>query len=53
VSVTTDGFITNIDNLEKLVSGNYLMKEFKIIRSNLSGDNLGLEVKGSGLGVFS
>ena len=55
VSVTTDGFITNIEDLEaKLIdNSNSLMKEFKILRADLSGNDLGLELKNSGKGIIS
>jgi DNA polymerase elongation subunit (family B) len=52
VSVTTDGFITNLENLESLIECNFLLKEFKSIRFNLSNDNSGLELKSFGKGVF-
>lgn len=52
VSVTTDGFITNLENLESLIEYNFLLKEFKSIRFNLSNDKSGLELKSFGK-VFS
>jgi hypothetical protein len=53
VSVTTDGFITNIDQLDEKVSEKYLFKQFKNIRMYLSGDNTGLELKNEGLGILA
>lgn len=58
VSVTTDGFITNIDDLEyKIVRGvncvNTLLKQYAEIRKQLSGDETSLELKTSGKGIIS
>jgi hypothetical protein len=53
VSVTTDGFITNISDLESKISDNYLISEYKRIRSELSGDSTGLELKSCGYGVMA
>lgn len=53
VSVTTDGFITNIEGLEDKISGNFLLGEFKKIREELSESNKGLELKTSGLGIIA
>jgi len=57
VSVTTDGYITNIADLEdKLVgSDSRLFESFKGIRSLLTGDenSPGLEVKSCGVGIYS
>jgi hypothetical protein len=57
ISVTTDGFITNINNLEEIMSENkekyYLFNEFKSLRKEISGDSTGLEVKSSGKGILS
>lgn len=53
VSVTTDGFITNLDNLEQQISDNFLFLEFKKIRQMLSGDNTGLETKSFGKGIVA
>jgi len=53
VSVTTDGFITNVDQLESKISGNFLFKEFKKIRKLLSCDDTGLELKSSGVGIVA
>jgi hypothetical protein len=53
VSVTTDGFITNLDELENNLAGNYLLGEFKKIRLNLSGDSTSLELKAKGKGIIS
>jgi hypothetical protein len=53
VSVTTDGFITDLPELESKISNQYLFGEFKKIRLNLSGDDIGLEVKNSGTGIIA
>ena len=53
VSVTTDGFITNTDDLENRISDNYLFGEFKKIRFRLSEDNSGLELKNFGKGILA
>ena len=54
VSVTTDGFITNLKDLETyLTDENFLFSEFKNIRLQLSGDSTGLELKHSGKGIVS
>jgi hypothetical protein len=51
--VTTDGFITNLKDLERKISGNYLFGGFKKIRLQLSEDDTGLEVKSSGKGIIA
>ena len=53
VSVTTDGFITNISDLESKIAKNFLLGEFKQSREVLSGDNTGLELKCSGRGIIA
>ena len=53
VSVTTDGFITNLENLEGVLKENFLMSEFKRIRKELSGSDVSLEVKHAGKGIIS
>ena len=53
VSATTDGFITNVKDLEVLISKSFLFCEFKQIRKSLSGNNTGLEIKSSGKGVIA
>jgi hypothetical protein len=53
VSVTTDGFITNVLELESKISSGFLLTEYKQIRNDLSGDNTGLEVKSFGCGVMA
>jgi len=57
VSVTTDGFITNIEDLESVmvkdISSFSLFKEYKKMRNSLSGNNLGLEIKKTTKGVVS
>ena len=53
VSVTTDGFITNIDNLENKISEKFLFEEFKKIRFNLAEESFGLEQKNVGKGIIA
>ena len=53
VSVTTDGFITNLENLEDKLSENYLLGEFRKVRKNLSGESIGLEQKNQGQGMLA
>lgn len=56
VSVTTDGFITNINDLEGrvlAVEGNSLVKSVRRIRMYLSGDPTCLEKKHEGKGIMS
>ena len=53
VSVTTDGFITNISELENKIYDNFLLSEFKKIRLDLSGDNKALELKTKGKGIIA
>jgi len=53
VSVTTDGFITNLQDLERKISGNFLFAEFKKIRLQLSEDDTGLEIKHRGKGIIA
>jgi hypothetical protein len=58
VSVTTDGFITNVENLEtKLLelpmSETFLLRKYRDLRTDLSGVSDGLEIKSGGKGVIS
>jgi hypothetical protein len=59
VSVTTDGFITNIENLEDKIMSKInpkdfsLLKEFSRLREELSGNPEALELKRSGQGIIS
>lgn len=59
VSVTTDGFITNLENLEKIIiigdtqNEFSLFKEYKRMRFILSGKDEGLELKKTGKGIIS
>jgi hypothetical protein len=53
VSVTTDGFITNLPNLEDRLKEKYLFTEFKNIRHLLTDDNTGLELKNDGKGIIA
>lgn len=59
VSVTTDGFITDLDNLEDQikskipVENKVLLSEYSKIRSILSGEAVALELKSSGKGITS
>jgi hypothetical protein len=52
VSVTTDGFITNISSLEEKCSM-YLFNQYKTLRFDLSENRVALEVKTEGKGVIS
>lgn len=52
VSVTTDGFITNIEGLESKLTEKFLFGEFKKIRMMLSDENTGLEIKNAGKGII-
>lgn len=53
VSVTTDGFITNIPDLEHQMKDFYLLTIFKKLRKEISGDDEGLELKHDGKGIIS
>jgi len=56
VSVTTDGFITNLEDLENLILEKcdcFIFKEFKKMRELLSGSDKGLEIKTNGVGIIS
>jgi hypothetical protein len=53
ISVTTDGFITDIDELECKLSTNFLLQEYKKIRMELSGVSTGLELKSRGRGIIA
>ena len=57
VSVTTDGFLTNLENLEEKVvnlpKGNSLFKLYRKARLELSGDETGLELKKRGINILS
>lgn len=62
VSVTTDGFVTDLANIENLYSldnmDDNIMKKsifklFKDTRLNLSGKSFGLELKNKGTGILS
>lgn len=53
VSVTTDGFITNIESLEEKISKGFLLNHYKKIRDVLSGDGQGLELKSEGFGIMA
>ena len=53
VSVTTDGFITNVSDLDSKISNNYLFSEYKKIRKILSEDTYGLELKHQGKGIIA
>jgi hypothetical protein len=52
VSVTTDGFITDVEDLESKIDG-YLLHQFQSARVELSGDGQGLELKNAGCGVMA
>ena len=58
VSVTTDGFITDLDDLEtKLLTlqedKTVLLRKYRSLRRNISGDASALEIKSCGEGVIS
>jgi len=59
VSVTTDGFVTNIPELEmklqsiKVEEEKSLLQEYKHLRLELSGNPDGIELKHSGPGIIS
>jgi hypothetical protein len=53
VSVTTDGFICNITDLEQKLTENFLLSEFKKIRKELAEDNTALEIKNVGRGIMA
>lgn len=51
--VTTDGFITNLPQVEEIIFTNPLISEYKKIRKSLSDDEAGLELKNSGKGIIA
>lgn len=58
VSTTTDGFITNIPDLEDSILENkslnsYLLKSYRNIRKELNGVEIGLELKHTGENILS
>jgi hypothetical protein len=53
VSVTTDGFLANIEDLEEKLMSKYLYGEFKNIRMQLSNEKIGLELKNKGKGIIA
>lgn len=56
ISVTTDGFLTDVQDFETKVlelESNTLLKLYKEARMNLSQDNLALEIKKEGKGLIS
>ena len=58
VSVTTDGFITDLDKLEQTLlmlppNETYLLRKYRSIRTDLSGISEALEVKTCGTGILS
>ena len=58
VSVTTDGFITDIHDLEGKIIGlrnedSFLLSNFKMLREEISRDDTALEIKHDGKGVIS
>jgi hypothetical protein len=53
VSVTTDGFLTNIKDLDEKLMSKYLYGEFKNIRLKLANENIGLELKNRGKGIMA
>lgn len=53
VSVTTDGFITDIPDLESKLNEGFLINQFRKLRKMLSGDATAYELKSSGPGLLS
>ena len=59
VSVTTDGFITDINDLEKGIidvmnsDDSFLLSKFKELRGEISNDDTALEIKHEGKGIIS
>ena len=53
VSVTTDGFITDIRDLEEKLTGCYLLEEYQKIRETLASDKTSLELKNQGKGILA
>jgi hypothetical protein len=58
VSVTTDGFITDIQNLEEKILAlkgrdKSLIQEYKDLRKDLLNDDTSLEIKKFGKGIVS
>jgi hypothetical protein len=53
VSVTTDGFITNVKDLECKLLNTFLFAEFKKIRMHLANEVYGLELKHVGKGIIA
>ena len=58
VSVTTDGFITDLEDLESKILSNSkcitnLISSYRGIREYLSGNNAAFELKSKGLGIIS
>ena len=58
VSVTTDGFITNIQDLENKIltlprEDTNLLRKYRALRLELSGSSEGLEIKSEGKGILS
>ena len=53
VSITTDGFITDVTDLEPKIKEGFLLNEYREIRGELSGDKQALELKSSGYGVMA
>lgn len=53
--MTTDGFITDIEDLERKIAASKrpLLNEYSRLREELSGDLTALEVKNKGRGVIS
>lgn len=58
VSVTTDGFITNVIDLEDRILQNnnmnsYLLQSYKKVRKDLSGSDNALELKSEDIGIIA
>lgn len=52
VSITTDGFITDIPDLESKITG-VLTNKYRELRLDLSGDPNAYELKTEGRGIIS
>jgi hypothetical protein len=53
VSVTTDGFISDIKDLENKMENYYLFSKYKELRFEISKNNESLEIKNEGIGIIS
>ena len=60
VSVTTDRFITNLENLEDFIisnikyqNSNYLLTKYRTLKEDLSNNKTSLELKNISSGIIS